>query len=88
MPQLTVNSVQADTARIVWSYHSEDPSDPSNIDRHEKKGSASLNLLGGLNTVEKDREGSQSFLIANENVSAKNKFMAVVHDIVFLVVLI
>ena len=54
---------------MVWSYNSNDPSSFSQLAEliHEKKGSSSLNLLGGLSEdhVESDNESIQ---ILNENV--------------------
>ena len=65
-------SVQTDTARVVWAYHSRDPESEDELAllEHERKGSASLNLLGGLNE-ERVVEDSQSFTILNDNVSSK-----------------
>ena len=62
-------SLQADTSRVVWSYHSHDPSSEEELRslQHERKGSASLNLLGGLNE-DRVEENSGSFTILNENV--------------------
>ena len=59
--------VQSDTARVVWSWNSRDPSSPSQINQHEYQGTTSLNLLGGLNERQ-DPSGAASFVIRNENV--------------------
>lgn len=63
---------QADTSRIIWSYHSRDPTGLNNIPRHQKMGSTPLNLLGGL-TAERVEENTDSFIIRNENVSCATK---------------
>lgn len=56
----------------MWAYHSLDPTITSEEDlgtlQHERKGSASLNLLGGLNDDRVEEEGS-SFTILNDDVS-------------------
>ena len=61
---------QADTARVIWAYHSADPVSLTGLGslRHQKMGSISLNLLGGSN---EDRivQDTSSFIIANENVN-------------------
>ena len=65
-------TVQADTSRVVWAYHSLDPVSVTSLGslRHQRQGSISLNLLGGSN---EDRvvNNIDSFVIANENVSHK-----------------
>ena len=38
---------QFETARVVWSWHSQDPTGLDNIRFHEFMGSTSLNLLSG-----------------------------------------
>ena len=63
---LTV-SVQPDTARVVWAHHSSDPASESAIPRHEAKGSASLNLLGGL-TVDRVEPDAEDFTVLAKNV--------------------
>ena len=64
------NNFQADTSRVIWAYHSLDPSSDNSLGslRHEKMGSTSLNLLGGSN---KDRvePNSDFFILNNNNVS-------------------
>ena len=66
---MTSLHIQADTSRVIWSYHSRDPSNEEELNnlRHERMGSASLNLLGGLNE-DRVEENSQSFTILNDNV--------------------
>ena len=55
---------------MVWAYHSLDPVSLGSL-RHQKKGSVSLNLLGGSND---DRvvNNTNSFVIRNEDVSHNN----------------
>ena len=63
---------QFGTARVIWSYHSQDPSssDPSQpFTRHEHQGSVSLNLLGGPRSIFQEPETITSFNITNINVS-------------------
>ena len=54
----------------MWAYHSLDPTAEEDLGalEHERMGSASLNLLGGLNEDRVEEEGS-SFTILNDNVS-------------------
>lgn len=66
------SSLQADTARVIWSYHSNDPTSDSGIPEHEAKGSASLNLLGGL-AEERVEPNSQDFSILVNNVRKSMK---------------
>ena len=40
--------IQADTARVIWSFHPSDPTSSGMLSMHTKQGSVSLNLLGGL----------------------------------------
>ena len=61
--------MQADTARVLWAYHSSDPVSESIIPRHEAKGSASLNLLGGL-TVDRVEPDAADFTVLISNVSS------------------
>ena len=62
------HSMQADTSRVVWSWHSGDPASPDSVIQHEYKGSMSINLLGGLDNPPPQPSDSDSFIIAN-NVS-------------------
>ncbi len=60
---------QAETARVVWSYHSQDPSSLTQLGSlvHQEKGSASLNLLGG-SVEDRVETNSASFSITSDNV--------------------
>ena len=60
-------SMQADTSRVIWARHSSDPTSESAIPTHEAKGSASLNLLGGL-TVDRVEPDSADFTVLANNV--------------------
>ncbi len=62
--------LQADTSRVVWSWHSSDPSDVDSIPQHQFQGTTSINLLGGLNKDFTDPLDSDSFTINFNNVSA------------------
>ena len=62
------HTMQADTSRVVRSWHSEDPASPDSVMQHEYKGSMSINLLGGLGNPRSQPSDSDSFIIAN-NVS-------------------
>ena len=41
--------VQTDTARVIWSFNSQDPQDDkeANLMGHTQRGTASVNLRGG-----------------------------------------
>ncbi len=60
---------QAETARVVWSYHSQDPSSLTQLGSlvHQEKGSASLNFLGG-SVEDRVETNSASFSITSDNV--------------------
>ena len=60
--------LQADTSRVMWSWHSGDPASPDSIMKHEYKGSKSINLLGGLVNAPSQLSDPDSFIIGN-NVS-------------------
>ena len=60
---------QADTSRVVWSWHSSDPSSVDNILGHQFRGTTSVNLLGGLNDPPPEPDDKDSFIIAQNNVS-------------------
>ena len=47
---MNIPVLQSSTARVVWSFNRNDPTDPSGSDavRHDYKGSRSLNLIGGM----------------------------------------
>jgi hypothetical protein len=61
---------QVDTARVVWSYHSQDPASEDELAslQHERMGAASLNFLGGLSEA-RTENGSLSFTLTSNNVS-------------------
>ncbi len=62
--------LQVDTARVVWSYHSQDPANEDELAtlQHERMGASSLNFLGGL-SEERVEEDTQSFALLSDNVS-------------------
>ena len=62
--------IQVGTARIVWSFSSNDPSDPlgANAEFHNYQGSASINLLGGLTIPPSEPADLQSFDLTISNV--------------------
>lgn len=55
----------------MWAYHSQDPSTEEELGslRHERMGSSSLNLLGGLNEDRAEPEDESSFTLLNDNVA-------------------
>ena len=64
--------MQADTARVIWSFHA--TTDPSSEDIphdliHTSSGSISLNLLGGLASAAPDPQDLKFFDIKVDNVS-------------------
>ena len=61
--------LQADTARVIWAYHTLDPNSTNSLAnlQHEVMGSISLNLLGGNNEVRVEQD-SDFFIINNDNV--------------------
>ena len=67
-----LSNIQPETARVIWSYHSSDPSssDPSqDFTQHDKRGTRSLNLLGGPRSTFEEPETITSFNITSEGVS-------------------
>ena len=54
---------------MVWSWHSGDPATPDSVMQHEYMGSMSINLLGGLGNPPSQPSDSDSFIIANIDVS-------------------
>ncbi len=61
--------MQADTARVIWSYHSSDPLSESAFPRHEAQGSISLNLLAGLPEDRAEPDDTMKFPITVGNVN-------------------
>ena len=62
---------QADTSRVIWSYHSNDPDDPiASFSRHQFQGTRSINFLSGTRTPRTVPSDSNSFTIRNSNVSS------------------
>lgn len=62
--------MQAGTSRLIWSYHHSDPLSPTQITKHEKKGSQSVNLFDTMPEIDKPLlpNDTKSFIIANRNV--------------------
>lgn len=62
--------MQVGTARVVWSFNINDPSDPLGMDAniHNYKGSLSINLLGGLINPPSEPADLQSFDLTISNV--------------------
>lgn len=60
---------QADTARIIWSWQTNDPTSANALAMHNFQGVTSLNLLGGLPNPPQDPEDVQYFDITISNVS-------------------
>ena len=64
--------MQAETARVIWSYHNSDPSSSDTsqpLDPHDEKGTRSLNLLGGPRSTFEEPETITSFNVSNDEVS-------------------
>ena len=64
--------MQANTARVVFSWNDNDPTTPDRNDamRHMVRGSASLNLLGGLPDPPPEPADTRSFTFRVNNVCA------------------
>ena len=63
---------QAETARVIWSFHATADPPSQDIPRslvHSKKGSKSLNLLGGLPSPAPDPEDIKFFDVGVNSVS-------------------
>ncbi len=65
-------NIEHDTSRVVWSWHSSDPTDEDSIPQHEFQGTTSINLLGGLNEDFTDPPSSDSFTINYNNFTIPN----------------
>ena len=61
--------MQADTARVIWSFHPFDPISPEILSMHTHQGSVSLNLLGGVVPTAPDPDDLQTFDALVDNVS-------------------
>ena len=62
--------MQAETARVVWSFSRNDSMDPlgETAQFHDYQGSASLNLLGGLSNPPKQPDNMEFFDLTVTNV--------------------
>lgn len=62
--------MQAETARVVWSFSRNDPEDPlgETARFHDYQGSVSLNLLGGLSNPPKQPDNMEFFDLTVTNV--------------------
>ena len=62
--------VQANTARVIFSWNDNDPTTPDGSDamQHMVRGSASLNLLGGLTDPPPEPADTRSFTFTVNNV--------------------
>ena len=64
--------LQANTARVVFSWNDNDPTMPDGSDAMQHttndRGSASLNLLGGLRSIPPDPSDTRSFAFTVNNV--------------------
>ena len=55
---------------MIWSYRTSDPTNVNSIGYHDgDRGSASVNLLGGLEETRTIPSDSKSFIVRNKNVS-------------------
>ena len=66
----TLLMLQPDTARVVFSWNDADPTAPDGSDAmyHQTRGSASINLLGGLRNPQPDSSNTSSFTFRVNNV--------------------
>ena len=62
--------MQANTARVIFSWNDNDPTTPDGSDamQHMVRGSASLNLLGGLLDPPPEPADTRSFTFTVNNV--------------------
>ena len=62
--------LQPDTAHVVWSFNTADPTDPLGkmAKYHNFTGSVSINLLSGLPEPPAEQDNLQSFDVAVTNV--------------------
>ena len=58
---------QHETARVVWSWHDNDPVNGV-FQQHQKMGTTSLNLLGGQINRPQDPSDAMTLTIAVDNV--------------------
>ena len=61
--------LQADTARVIYSWHTQDPDSQGTFMKHTERGSASINFLGGLTAKPSDPADLRSFRVSVSNVS-------------------
>ena len=56
--------VQTSTARVIWSYSTHDPTEPSGAgaSRHDYQGARSINLIGGTTSVNPASLADENFL--------------------------
>ena len=55
--------MKSETARVIWSFATNDPSSQDLMfsDIHSRKGSVSLNLLGGLPDAAPDPQDTETY---------------------------
>ena len=63
-------NLQPDTARVLWSFSTSDPSDPlgATAIRHNFQGAVSVNLLSGITVPPAEPADLQYFDVAVTNV--------------------
>ena len=63
-------NLQSDTARVIWSFSTSDPSDSLGVTalRHNFEGAVSVNLLSGITAPPADPANFQYFDVAVTNV--------------------
>ena len=68
---ITLIVLQANTARVIFSWNDVDPTMPDGSDamRHTTRSSASLNLLGGLPDPPPEPSDSETFFVGVDSVS-------------------
>ena len=68
---ITLILLQAETARVIFSWNDVDPTmeDGSDARQHQTRGAASVNLLGGLINPPPEPSDSETFFIGVDSVS-------------------
>ena len=61
--------LKSQTSRVIWSYHPDDPSNPTGqFPLHTRQGTKSLNFLGGLQNKRSVPSDSANFTVRNDQV--------------------
>ena len=60
---------QQGTTKVVFAYHTEDPTSDDDIKYHTYRGSKSILLLNSLDKKQVNETGWMEFILQNKNVS-------------------